>query len=263
MAQIFSIIIFVGVLNLIALFAGTTEGKEVLFELNKYTDDIFVSTATEYGGELLQNYKYKKLNTKPLNYEAMLEEFRANDIKILIDASHPYAVEVSKNLVEACSELNIKYNRILRASVVDKYLDSEFVIEVHSYENLKEHLIKIDGTILNTTGSRGLDKIMGLRLNNRIIHRVLPSLKVMGECFEKGLNVENLIFIKGPIGYELNCAFIKEYNAKAIILKDSGTQGGTEEKLKAAIDLGIHAFVIGRQEKATESSKLDIKKILS
>ena len=75
---------------------------------------------------------------------------------------------------------------------------------------------------------------------------MLPSVEVMGEYFFLGLKVEDIIAIKGPISYELNCSFIKEYEAKAIILKDSGMQGGTEEKLRAAIDLGITAFVIGR-----------------
>ena len=46
---------------MIGLILGTVEGKKILSLLNKFTEDIFVSTATEYGGELLKNYKYKIL----------------------------------------------------------------------------------------------------------------------------------------------------------------------------------------------------------
>lgn len=56
---------------MIGLIAGTTEDKNILSLLNKYTEDIFVSTATAYGGELLKDYKFKSLNTKSLNLEEL------------------------------------------------------------------------------------------------------------------------------------------------------------------------------------------------
>lgn len=232
---------------MIGLIAGTSEGRKILSLLNQYTDDIFVSTATEYGGELLKKYKFKMLNTKPLNTEEMFQIFKENNINVVIDSSHPYAVEVSKNIIEVCKDLNIEYVRYERPSVVDKFKSESLVVEVNDYEELSEKLRNLKGNILNTTGSRSLDKILKLNLENRIIHRVLPSVKVMEECFQKGIKVEDLIAIKGPISYELNCSFIKEYDAKAMLLKDSGVQGGTEEKIRAAIDMGIYACVIDRK----------------
>lgn len=233
---------------MIGLISGTSEGKEILSLLNKYTDNILVSTATEYGGELLKNYKYKLLNTKPLDIEEMKKLFKDNKVDILIDASHPYAVEVSKNAMKICEDINIEYIRYERESVIDKFLNEDRVIEVSSYEELYEKLKNLQGTILNTTGSRNLDKILSLGLNNRIIHRVLPSLKVMEECYALEVKLDDLIAIKGPISYDLNRAFIREYDAKGILLKDSGPEGGTEEKIKAALDEGIYVFVIDRKK---------------
>lgn len=233
---------------MIGLISGTSEGKEILSLLNKYTDDILVSTATEYGGELLKDYKYKILNTEPLDVEDMKRLFKQNDINILIDATHPYAVEVSKNAMKICQELNIEYIRYERESIIDKFLNEDRVVEVDSYEELYEKLKNIHGTILNTTGSRNLDKILSLGLKNRIVHRVLPSLKVMEQCYALGVKLDDLIAIKGPISYELNRAFIREYDAKGILLKDSGREGGTEEKIRAALDEGISVFVIDRKK---------------
>lgn len=93
-----------------------------------------------------------------------------------------------------------------------------------------------------------------MKLKNRIVHRVFPSVEVMEKCFSLGVKIEDLIAIKGPIGYDLNLSFIKEYDVKAIILKDSGVQGGTEEKIKSALDSGTEAFVIERSEKKDNSS---------
>lgn len=232
---------------MIALILGTSEGKNILSMLNNFTEDIFVSTATAYGGEILKNYKYKILNTKPLDKVQLFESFKQNKVHIVVDASHPYALEITKNTMEICEELGTEYLRYDRPSVLEKYKDEKLINEVESYEALKESLKSIEGNILNTTGSRNIEKLLNLKLNNRIIHRVLPSVKVMDECLNLGLAVEDIIAIKGPVSYELNCAFIREYEVKAILLKDSGVQGGTEEKLKAAVDLGIPAFVIGRK----------------
>lgn len=232
---------------MIALISGTSEGKEMLRELNKYTDNILVSTATSYGGELLKEYKYAVLNDKPLNNSEMKSMFIENKVHVVIDASHPYALEVSENLMKVCCELSIKYIRLERKSVVQQFINEDKVVIVNSYEELYSHLKDIEGNILNTTGSRNLGKILNLGLSNRIVHRVLPTLKVLQDCSELGVRVEDIIAIKGPIGYDLNKSFIKEYDAKAVILKDSGNEGGTEEKIKAAIDMGVCAFIIGRK----------------
>lgn len=231
---------------MIGLILGTSEGKNILSYLNKYSEDIFVSTATEYGGELLKDYRFKLLNTKPLDLEELKACLINNGIEILVDASHPYALVVTENAVEASRSLNIPYVRYERPSIADSI--HECVIKVKNYEELQEKLRKVEGTILNTTGSRNIEKFLNMKLPNRIVHRVLPSVDVMEKCFSLGVKTEDIIAIKGPVSYELNCAFIKECNASAIILKDSGVQGGTEEKLKAARDTNILAFLLQRSK---------------
>jgi precorrin-6A/cobalt-precorrin-6A reductase len=239
---------------MIALFLGTSEGKKILSLLNSFTDDIFISTATSYGGELLKDYKYKVLNTAPLDKVRLAKAFKENNISVVVDGSHPYATEITKTLMDLCTEHYLDYIRYERPSVIDKFKNHKEVIRVYGYEQLIEMAKNIKGTILNTTGSRNIKKLMDLGMENRIVHRVLPSIEVMKEYFSLGLAVEDIIAIKGPTSYDLNCSFIKEYDAKAIILKDSGVQGGTEEKLRAAIDLGITAFVIDRSVVTYENS---------
>jgi precorrin-6A/cobalt-precorrin-6A reductase len=233
---------------MIGLILGTSEGKNILSRLNEVTEDIFVSTATAYGAELLKDYKYKILNEKPLNLNGLIDVIKKYDIKIFIDASHPYALEITKNAMESCECCGIKYVRYERPKVAEEFKENKNVIMIEDYESLRPYLEKIDGTILNTTGSRNIDKIISFNLKNRIIHRVLPSVKVLEEILNQGIKTEDIVAMKGPVGFELNCAFIKEYHAKAIIMKDSGVQGGTKEKIEAAINNNIPAFIIGRKE---------------
>lgn len=233
---------------MIGLILGTSEGKKILSLLNNFTEDIFVSTATEYGGELLKDYRYKVLNTTPLDLDGLKKVIKNNDIEIFVDGSHPYALIVTENLKKACEEIGIKYLRYERPSIVEKYRGNENIIEVTNYEELLPYLNKFEGNILNTSGSRNIKRILDFNLSNRIIHRVLPTLKVMEELEQLKISPDDIVAIKGPISYDLNMSFIREHNAKAMIMKDSGVQGGTEEKLRACIDSDITAFVIGRKQ---------------
>jgi precorrin-6A/cobalt-precorrin-6A reductase len=177
-----------------------------------------------------------------------MEKLKEKNITLLVDASHPYAVEISKNAIEACNRLNIDYIRYERPSCVEEFKNEIKVVKVKDYGELKLKLENIDGTILNTTGSRNLDEILSLGLKNRIIYRVLPTVKVLSEFHDRHIPVDDIIALKGPVGYELNCAFIREYRARAMLLKDSGREGGTFEKIRACLDCGIYAFVMERKK---------------
>ena len=228
---------------MIGFILGTSEGKKFLSLINEYTEDIIVSTATEYGGELLSDYKVKHINTKPLDKDGLNKLIKDFNIKVLVDASHPYAEIVSKNAMESCKESNIEYIRYERLGALSKE-NSKNIIRVKSYEELETVINNIPGNILNTTGSKNIGKILSLNIENRVIHRILPSWQILKEVLELGVEVSDVVAIKGPIGHELNKGFIYQDNIKAIITKDSGVQGGVLEKLKAITDTNIKLIVI-------------------
>ncbi|GAA0069043.1 cobalt-precorrin-6A reductase [Clostridium sardiniense] len=230
---------------MIGFILGTSEGKKILKMMNIHTDKIVVSTATEYGGELLKEYKVAHLNTKPLDKDGLIDLIKNFNITVLVDASHPYATEVSKNAMQSAKDSKIAYIRYEREGVLSSS-DYKNIIKIQGYNELKEVLEEIDGNILNTTGSRNIGNILKLNCRNRIIHRILPSSKILQEVLDLGVDVQDVIAIKGPVGYELNKGFIDQYNAKAIITKDSGTVGGTLEKLQSAIDRDIKLIVIDK-----------------
>ena len=208
---------------MIALILGTSEGREFLQKLKGFEEKIVISTATEYGGELLKEFKVAFMNTKPLDEEGLLNFAKEFNLKGIVDASHPYAKNVSGVLKE---------------------LDNPNIIRISGLDKLKELDSTINGPILNTTGSNGVKQILESSLENRVIHRVLPSKKVMNDLIDLGVKIEDIIAIKGPIGYELNKAFIDEYKAKALLTKDSGERGGALEKAKAALDSNIKLIIV-------------------
>lgn len=228
---------------MLGFILGTKEGKKILSLVNKFTDNIAVSTATKYGGELLNKYKYKSLNTNPLNKEEMREWINENEIKILIDGSHPYAAEVTKNAMELCDELKIEYVRYERKGVLE-YIEGEDIIRVRDYKQVLECLKDIKGNVLNTTGGNNANVFCKADFDYRVIHRVLPMPKILTKLIDNGIKIADIIAIQGPVTYDLERAFIKHYNIKALITKDSGDNGGAYEKFKAARECGAKIIII-------------------
>ncbi|MBD7915270.1 cobalt-precorrin-6A reductase [Clostridium sp. Sa3CUN1] len=230
---------------MIGFVLGTSEGNEILEKVNKITDNIVISTATNYGGELLKKYKFKHLNTQPLDEEGFKRLIKEFNIKLFVDASHPYAKEVSKTLIKACEDLNIEYIRYERKSYLDN-IENKNIIRVDNYEELPKVLENIEGNVLNTTGSNNAGFINSLEIKNRVIHRVLPLPNILQKLIDSGIKIENIVAIKGPFGKEINNGIIKEYEIKAIITKDSGLEGGMKEKIDSALENNINVIVISK-----------------
>lgn len=228
---------------MIGFILGTSEGRRILSLINKHTNDIAVSTATTYGGEILKEFDIKVLNTKPLNKDEMLNWLNSNKIDILVDASHPYAQEVTKTALECANYLNIKYIRYERQRALEN-INGENILRVRNYDEAIEIIKNIDGNILNTTGGNNVSKFINLDFKYRVIHRILPLPKVLTKIVEAGINIKDIIALQGPITYELEKAFISQYNVKAILTKDSGIEGGALEKLKAVRECKIKLIVI-------------------
>lgn len=226
---------------MIGLILGTSEGKVILKELSNYKDELFVSTATTYGGELLKDFDLKYLNSKALSKEELKAIAEELNLKLILDGTHPYAKEISKNILEICKELNIEYIRYERKGELENF-NYKNIYRISKIEELKD--LKIQGTILNTTGGNGLKDIMELNLKNRIIHRVLPSEDIIKKMLELKINIEDIIAIKGPINYELNKAFLMQYNCDGLLTKDSGKAGGALEKALATKDLNLKLIII-------------------
>lgn len=234
---------------MIGLFLGTSEGRNILGNLNEFTDNIYVSTATEYGGEILMQYRYKHLNTAPLAQKDMEREIDEYGISMIIDGSHPYATEVTDNIMAVCQKKGLLYLRYERPSVVKKYIPHPDITILEDYEGLKEELKGIPGVVMNTTGSNNVEKLQAMNLPNRMVHKVLPIKEVLTKLYYLKISIKDIVAICGGGSKDFNKALFAEYRAQAVIMKDSGEQGKTKEKIEAALELGMKIYIIDRKKK--------------
>lgn len=225
---------------MIWIIGGTSETSELVEKIHGLVDYI-VTVATYVGMEVLEG---KNTIVKRMNYEDMLLFIKSKDIKTVVDLSHPYAVEVSKNAKNSATQCNIEYIRFVRSKTI---LEDEEIIRVKDILECKDYLSSIVGSVFFTTGSKNIMDFEQIKGQNRFIYRVLPSKFSIDECVENNIDLKDIVAMLGPFSKYFNESMFKEYNADYVVMKDSGDKGGTIEKLIACKTLGIKAIMIERQ----------------
>lgn len=229
----------------ILLFGGTVEGRILAEYLNEHQIETYVCVATDYGEQLLPKGKYMKSSAKRLNKEEIERLIHENSFEILIDATHPYAVMVSENIQSACEKTRLPYIRILREEEQGKSKG----IYVESIREAVKYLNSTSGNILITTGSKELKEYTKLaQYKERCYARVLATTFVVEECSNLGFVGKHLICMQGPFDKDMNIAMLKHINAAYLVTKESGSTGGFEDKIEAAIETDVVPIVIGRPE---------------
>lgn len=94
------------------IFSGTSEGKTLCRQLSQAGLSAEVCVATEYGKEVMPELNGITVHTGRMTAPEMTEFLRG--AQVVIDATHPYAVEVSKNIRAACAQVSCRYIRLLR-----------------------------------------------------------------------------------------------------------------------------------------------------
>ncbi|WP_037354454.1 cobalt-precorrin-6A reductase [Selenomonas sp. FC4001] len=232
---------------MIFVLAGTQDGREIVRLLLEQGHDVAASVVSSYGGELLAHACGQRclINDKPLDEAALKDYLQEHDIRLLVDASHPYAANVSRNAIAVCQALSIPYIRYERD--LSKF-DYDRITVVHSYEEAAQAAAALGKKIFLTTGSRNLDKFVhspDLK-DCELTARVLPTAEVIGLCESLGLDAGHIVALQGPFSQELNRELFRKYGAEVIITKNSGTIGGTDTKFAAAAELNLPIVLIDR-----------------
>ncbi|NLI92668.1 MAG: precorrin-6A reductase [Peptococcaceae bacterium] len=224
------------------IIAGTAEGRKLAEKISDSDAFVCVSLATEYGRWFIQQKENLFVTAERLDKDEMASFINEKKIDCVIDATHPYAREVTKNIVQACGETGTKLLRLLRPQSEK----GEFIYAKDSLQ-AAEILRGTSGRIFLTTGSKEIEVFTSIPdFQNRIYLRVLPIPDVIEKCVHLGFKAPNIICMQGPFSKELNVAMMRSIGAEILVTKDSGDTGGFTEKIEAADMLGMKVIVIGR-----------------
>ena len=226
--------------------SGTQDGRGLIECLLQENYKVMASVVTDYGKNLLPQHENLTVNDHKLDAAAMRRCLEENKITVFVDATHPYAVNVSQTAMQVCNELSIPYIRYERK--VTPLPDYAKLYLVKTYEEAAALSVQLGKNIFLTTGSNRLELFAdeAKKKNCRIVARVLPAVASLKICAKAGILPRDIVALQGPFSEELNMALYAKYKADVVVMKNSGTLGGTETKLTAAIKMNLPIVLIDR-----------------
>jgi len=221
------------------VFSGTTEGRVFSRQLAALGAEVLVSVATPLGAEEQGEADGITVHCGRLTPEEMTALLQG--AALCVDATHPYAVDATKNIRAACAAAGVEYHRLLREESPLPAGSMVFATAAHA----AAFLAGCSGNVLLTTGAKELAAFAALG-PERLFPRVLPTREGIAACEAAGIPHKNIIAMQGPFSYALNCALMKQFSIRYLVTKDGGAVGGFAEKAQAAQDTGAQLIVVRR-----------------
>ncbi|MHC6202046.1 precorrin-6A reductase [Breznakiellaceae bacterium SP9] len=226
-------------LSKVLIFGGTTEGRLICEAVAAQGISALYCVATELG--VLQ-FPWIRVKVGRLNKAAIEKLIMQEKPSCVLDATHPYATEITANIREACVQTKTPLTRVLREKQ-----DCPGAYCFHTQESLIEWLETTPGSIFAATGVKAAALFTQLsRFAQRVWFRLLPSVEGMQTCLDLGYPAAHLIAMQGPFSRELNHAMFIASGAEILVSKNSGPQGGFSEKIEAAHDLNMKVALLTR-----------------
>ncbi|MCI6033990.1 cobalt-precorrin-6A reductase [Fusobacterium varium] len=227
---------------MIWVIGGTKDSRIFLEKFTSADKNIVVTTATEYGGKLLEGLPVKVVSEK-LPLENMRVFIERNSINMIIDISHPYAFEVSKNAMKVAEEFSIVYYRFEREEI---HIIPDKFTEFENIEDLINYCDGLNGNILVTLGSNNIEHFSKVKELKKFYFRILPKWDMVKKCENNGILPKNIIAMQGPFSLNMNKAMIEQLNIEYLVTKKGGDTGGEREKIDACNEKGIEVILLDK-----------------
>ena len=213
---------------MILLFGGTTEGRKAAEVLEEAGTAYYYSTKS---GEQDITLHHGLRTDGAMDDGAMGSFCQQHDIRLIVDAAHPFALRLHETIATVSRQLSIpviRYERIYPERDADlEWIDdySQVPTDIHS--------------LLATTGVQSISRLKHLEQRGiRVMYRILHRESSIRLAHEQGADDSQLCF------YEDSSSI--DADADAILLKESGESGGFRQKVAAAKAKAMRIVVLKR-----------------
>ncbi|KFF41746.1 MAG: cobalt-precorrin-6A reductase [Candidatus Atelocyanobacterium thalassa] len=224
------------------LIGGTGDSAKIAKVIAENFFPYLVTVTTLQAIHLYKDDPNVSISIGKLSIKDIQNFCRKEKVKGIIDASHPFAENISRYAINIAQSYAIPYMRYERPSLP---LDSQ-VIYLDSFKTLitKEYLAK--KRVLLTVGCKVLPMFNPCHQQSLLFARILPRLSSLKIALAAGFREENIIGIRPPINLELEKAICKQWKIDMVVTKASGKQGGEDIKKRLSKELGISLIIIQR-----------------
>lgn len=211
---------------MILVFGGTTEGRKAVEVLEEAGKTYYYSTKT---GEQDITLHHGQRIDGALDAEAMLAFCEKHGIRLIVDAAHPFALQLHQTIADVSVKLNVRvvrYERIYpprdpSITWIDDY--SQIPTDIHS--------------LLATTGVQSISKLKWLETKGiKVIYRILDRESSIALAHQQGARDDQL------------CFYPQTAEAEAVLMKESGESGGFSEKVAEAKEKGMRIIALKRPQ---------------
>lgn len=221
----------------ILIIGGTTEGRvavQVCDEAGKP-----YSYSTKNASQQVECVHGERISGG-LDEQSMSDFCRKNDIRLIVDAAHPFAENVHRNIGATAQALQIPVIRFERNFPLHNPLLHWFDDYNPAIRFLEEKKIR---SLLALTGVNTIPKLKPYWLKHTCIFRIMKRDESLAAVEKSGFPRENILFYEDERD---DAGLFQRLSPEAIITKESGESGGFTEKIDTALALGIPVLVIRR-----------------
>jgi len=259
------------------LIGGTSESADLAQAL--WSENIpFVVTVTTAAAKSLYS-PTSQVRVGALTPEAMATFVIEHDICCILDASHPFATEISRQAIalsnpepsqpdppqSKATTKSIPYLRYERVRVGESATTphhasrlsalhheatlpaTQRVTTVASIESLVASDLLHHQRVLLTLGYRHLARFAPLRAKaTTLFARVLPSPEAIAGAIAAGFSAQEIMALRPPVSLALEKALWQQWKISCVVAKASGQPSGEAVKRQVAEQLGIPLILIAR-----------------
>jgi precorrin-6A/cobalt-precorrin-6A reductase len=235
----------------ILLLGGTSEAKAIAKKLIALELDVIYSVAglvrlPKLDCKIIQGGFSRFSHTN--NSDGLTEYLLTEKIDYLLDATHPFAINMSQQAVYSAQKINIPYCAFVRPEWKPQEGDDWSVFD-NEAQLLNALALAVNAGSKNIFYTRGqIDRTLAIELDeiaelNEIFG---PARYIVRSAKETELpQYSKWIQAVGPFSFDDEKTLLEKYEIDLIVCKNSGGEA-TNAKLEAARELGIRVLMLQR-----------------
>ncbi|MDR1133549.1 MAG: precorrin-6A reductase [Synergistaceae bacterium] len=247
------------ILGQFLVLGGASEGREAASALLERGFSVTVSVTRDAGVATVPKGANAIVGARDWrDWSEMLDDPVSRDGLLgVVDATHPFAEEASREISSACEAVGVPLCRYLRREELPE--DAVTAADLSEAVTRAIELTPKGGVIFLAIGTNDLNTVMPrIRESGRdVLVRVLPTAESMRLAERAGLLPKEIIASWGAGNADFNEALCRDRNVLVIVSRDSGAQGGVGDKAEAARRLGIPLVLVSRPEEIAGIARVD------
>ena len=225
------------------LIGGTSDSKTIAQMLASQTIPVVVTVTTASAKNLYSSHPYLKIIVGKIQATDIHQFMQQHQLTIIIDASHPYAVKISAQVIAIAQQYGYPYLRYERPQIMSNQTHLTYFSSISS-------LLSSDSLqgrrVLLTIGAKSLHLFRNYQSQATLFTRILPYADSLQKAAQAGFSSDRIIAIRPPLNYQFEKALWQLWQIDTVVTKASGQQGGENLKQQLAKDLGLNLMIIQR-----------------